>query len=68
MPNITLKLSDELEAKSKEEKLAAFEVEVDSFSKWLETVSDPRAQGPLSRPERTLVKTYLVQKYLGKLG
>lgn len=67
MPDLVLKLSEELEGKTKEEKLVIFDKEVDRFSKWLERLNDPRANGPLSNPEKALLKTYLVQKYTGKL-
>lgn len=68
MANITLKLSEELESKSKEEKIKIFEAEVDLFSHWLSELSDFKAQGPLSPPERALLMTYLIQKYNGKIG
>ena len=68
MPNVILTLDPSLEGKTKEEKSLIFDQEVQQFSDWLSTVSDFRAQGPLSRPEKALLKTYLVQKYTGKVG
>ena len=67
MPDIILKFSEELESKSKEEKIDLFEKEVDRFSLWISNLQDQRVNGPLSKSERALVKTYLVQKYLGKI-
>lgn len=68
MPNITLTLDPNLEGKSKEEKSVLFDEEVQRFSDWLSQISDFKAQGPLTRPEKALLKTYLIQKYSGKLG
>lgn len=54
--------------RSQEEMLALFDKEVDDFSKWLaEKCPDVKARGPLSKPERALIKTYLVQKFTGKI-
>lgn len=52
---------------SKEKRLAAIDDEVERFSKWLERLPDSRASGALSKPERALIKTYLVQKLAGKI-
>lgn len=68
MPDITLKLADEHEGKSKEEKSKLFDNEVQRFSDWLSRSGDFKSQGPLNNPERALIKTYLIQKYSGKIG
>lgn len=68
MPDIILTLDAVHEQKSKEEKLKVFEEEVSRFSNWLANLSDFKAQGPLSNPERALLLTYLLQKYNGKIG
>ena len=68
MPKVILTLDPSLEGKTKEEKSLIFDEEIQRFSDWLSQVSDFKAQGPLSRPERALIKTYLVQKYSGKIG
>ena len=44
-----------------------FEREVDDYSAWLARLPDWKVQGPLSRGERALLLTYLMQKYKGQL-
>ena len=68
MADINLTLATEHEAKTKEEKSLLFDEEVQRFSHWLSQLSDFKAQGPLSKPEKALLKTYLVHKHLGKIG
>ena len=41
--------------------------EIEDFSNFMATIGDWRAVGPLSPPERALIKTYLVQKLTGKI-
>lgn len=53
--------------KTKEEQSVVLDQEVDRFSKYMENLSDWKAKGPLSPPERALLKSYLVAKLLGKL-
>jgi hypothetical protein len=66
--DLQLTLTDEHKAKSKEELLPILDLEVERFSKWLaERCPDPMARGPLSNPERALIKTYLVQKLAGRV-
>lgn len=68
MADVILKLSDEHEPKTKEEKLKIFQEEVERFSYWLANLSDFKAQGALNNPEKALLMTYLIQKYNGKIG
>ncbi len=50
------------------EKLSTlFDQEIEDFSKFMSTIGDWRSVGPLSSPERALIKTYLVQKLTGKI-
>jgi predicted acetyltransferase len=64
---LELKLTPEDEGKTKEEISALMDIEVEKFSEWMENLSDWRAKGALSKPEKALVKTYLVQKLQGKI-
>lgn len=67
MKEVLLNVEDEFRG-DKDKILALFDQEVETFSKWLaEKCPDPRARAPLSNPEKALMKTYLVQKYTGKL-
>jgi hypothetical protein len=52
---------------SKDEQLLFIEDEVNQFSHYLESLTDVKAQGPLNKPERALVTTYLVAKLRGKI-
>ena len=67
MPNIVLKLADEHANKSKEELSKLFDEEVERFSEYMATIGDWRSVGPLNKMEKTLIKTYLVQKFTGKV-
>lgn len=53
--------------KSKEQLTQLFDQEVEQFSRWMERLADPLARGALMTPEKVLVKTYLIQKYLGSI-
>jgi hypothetical protein len=53
--------------KPKEELLKLLDEEVETFSSYMETLSDWRANGALSAPEKALVKSYLVAKLTNKL-
>jgi hypothetical protein len=52
---------------TKEELVALFTRDVDDFSKWLETKPSTMQQGALTTPERVLLLTYLMQKYVGNI-
>lgn len=52
---------------SKEVLLRTFTQEVDDFSAWLEKAPPALQQGALTKPERILLLTYLMQKYAGNL-
>ena len=67
MPDLLLQLAPEHQSKSKEELSILFDQEVDRFSRYMATMGDWKAAGPLLPLERVLIKTYLVQKYTGKL-
>jgi hypothetical protein len=67
MPDLILKLSDEHLHKSKEEVSKILDEEVERFSTWLTKTTDFRAQGALCKPERALIKTYLLRKLLKEL-
>lgn len=53
--------------KSKEQLSKVLDAEVQRFSRYMESIADPNAKGPLSNPEAALVKSYLVAKLTGKL-
>lgn len=52
---------------NKEARNAAVDREVERYSKWLASLKDSRASGPLNNPEKALIKTYLVQKLNGSI-
>jgi hypothetical protein len=64
-----IKMSTDLEGAEvpKDELMKLIDAEVDRFSNYMATLADPMARGPLNRPERALVKTYIVQKLRGAL-
>ena len=51
----------------KQDLLKVFESELDDFSQWLANNPNWKQQGPLTQPERVLLRTYFVQKYSGNL-
>jgi hypothetical protein len=67
MSDITIQLAPEHQNKSKEELSKLFDEEIERFSQYMSKLGDWRAAGPLADFERTLIKTYLVQKHLGKI-
>lgn len=67
MADVILKLGDEHAGKTKEEILNLFEQEVDRFSAFMASLGDSRVSGHLIKQERHLLKTYLVQKFTGKI-
>jgi len=67
MADLTLALSSEHTGKTKEQLLEVMDREVERFSQWMASLPDERARGALSNPERALIKTYLVQKFTGKI-
>jgi hypothetical protein len=67
MPDITLLLANSLEGKTKEELSTVFDQEVERFSQYMSNMGDWRSAGPLSKFERALIKTYLIQKFSGKI-
>jgi hypothetical protein len=52
---------------SKDEMVKVFSQEVEEFSSWMEKLPDWKQQGGLTRPEKTLLLTYLIQKYVGNI-
>lgn len=52
---------------SKEDLLKLFEQEVEDFSQWMEKNPRVMQQGALTRPERVLLLTYLMQKHAGNI-
>lgn len=67
MKDIHVQFSEEHSGKKKEELLALLDREIDDFSNFMSTLGDWKSVGPLSPPERALIKTYLVHKVTGKL-
>lgn len=52
---------------AKEELRKIFEKEIDDFSTWMHNNPDWKQQGPLTRPERVIMLTYLMNKYAGHI-
>jgi len=52
---------------SKEALIQLFTKEVDDFSRWLERKPPTMQQGALTKAERVLLLTYLMQKYAGNI-
>lgn len=67
MKDVLVRFTDEHVGKPKEELLSLLDQEIEDFSKFMSTIGDWKSVGPLSPPERALIKTYLVQKVTGKL-
>jgi len=67
MADLILTLSPEHAGKPKEQLLEVMDREIEKFSKWMAALPDERARGALSNPEKALLKTYLVQKFTGKI-
>lgn len=67
MKDVVVRFTDEHSGKSKEELSVLLDQEVEDFSKFMATIGDWKSVGPLSPPERALIKTYLVQKITGKI-
>lgn len=44
-----------------------FSKEIEDFSRWLEKRPPIMQQGALTKPERVLLLTYLMQKYAGNI-
>lgn len=67
MKDVTVNLQDTHSQKSKEEISKILDGEIDRFSNFMATLGDWKSAGPLTAPERALIKTYLIQKINGKL-
>ncbi len=65
--DVTLNVADEHRGKSRAELSELFDQEVERFSKYMATLGDWKSVGPLNPAEKMLIKTFLVQKYTGKL-
>lgn len=59
--------SKDLDGQDRKIQNEALDREVERFSLWLSRLEDTRASGALNNPEKALIKTYLVQKMLGKI-
>ena len=67
MTDLELVLAVEHRGKTKDDLSLLLDLEIERFSNWMANLSDWRAAGALSRPEKALLKTYLVNKVTGKL-
>lgn len=67
MTDVVLKVAEEHVGKTKEELSTLFDQEVERFSAFMSTVGDWKSAGPLNQLEKHLIKTYLVQKFTGKV-
>lgn len=66
MATIEVRMSPSPDDLEKDAVLAAMDEDIERFSKYMEGVAPP-AGSPLSRPERAILKTYLVAKIRGKI-
>ena len=64
---VVVTLQPEVAAEDKDAVLKELDDEVESFSQFMGTLGDWRSSGPLSRPEKALIKTYLVHKVRGRI-
>jgi hypothetical protein len=60
-------MKEEHAGKTKEEQSALLDLEVQAFSDWFATLSPSQGGGVLTKAERMLVKTYMVQKLSGRI-
>lgn len=67
MSDVVVHFADQHRGKPKEELSAILDKEIEEFSRYMSTIGDWKAVGPLSPLERALIKTYLVQKITGKI-
>ena len=67
MKDVIVSFAAEHSTKTKEELSMLLDKELEDFSKYMSTIGDWRAVGPLTHAEKALVKTYLVQKVTGKI-
>lgn len=66
MKTVSIHIEGE-ETLSDPDKLAILEKEVDDFDSWMQKLQDWKYQGPLTKPERVLLLTYLMQKHSGHI-
>jgi hypothetical protein len=66
MAAIEVRMSPDPDTLDKDVVLAAMDDDIERFSKYMEGLAGP-VGCPLSRPERALLKTYLVAKLRGKI-
>lgn len=62
MKEVKVVLSDEYANKTKEEKSALLDREVESFSEYMSSISNEWFRGKLITQEKVLIKSYLVWK------
>lgn len=67
MRDVIAYLDDSHASKPKEEISKILDEEINRFSNFMATIGDWKSAGPLTAPERALIKTYLVHKINGKL-
>ena len=63
LEDITLVLAEAHKGKAPQELLVLFDEEIERFSAFMDKLTDWRAQGALSGPEKALIKTYIVHKF-----
>lgn len=54
-------------ASTKEEVVSAIEEEIKKFSAFMGNINDPMAKGPLAQWEETILRTYLIHKFRGRI-
>lgn len=65
MADVIFKLSEEHESQSKNLQSLVLDKEIEEFSKYMESLSDMKANGPLVTMERAILKTYMIYKLRG---
>jgi len=66
MRDVSVTLAAEHTVKTKEDKSALLEKEINTFSDYMEKLDNQWFRGPLIPQERALLKSYLVWKISGK--
>lgn len=66
MATIEVRMSPSPDDLEKDAVLATMDEDIERFSRYMEGLAPP-VGSPLSRPERALLKTYLVAKIRGKI-
>lgn len=67
MALVDLRMGPEHTGASKDEILKLLDIEIEKFSRFMDSLDDWRARGALLPQEKAMLKTYLVHKIAGHL-